>query len=337
MSHSVTVVSTGDRFQVEDGEVVLTAGRRSHAPLPFECTQGICGTCRVHIEKGRVRYDQLPPALSAEEAEQGYALTCQAHAETDLEISLLGAAYDLPQAQVLGATLLDVRELTSSIRCVRLALDLPEDGAFEYRAGQHLNLRVPGLGERSFSMARAAASEGQIELHIRRIPEGRFTHSWLDGVTAGTRLEVEIPRGQFCYHADLWQPLLFVATGTGIAPIRAMLEGLLDDDNCPPISLYWGMRDASELYLAEELESWKSRLFEFDFHPVLSRASGDWQGDRGHVQDAISRDLPDLSEHIVYICGAPAMVADVKRLALGLGTPVEHIFTDSFAVVHRAD
>ncbi|MGN6660244.1 MAG: 2Fe-2S iron-sulfur cluster-binding protein, partial [Achromobacter mucicolens] len=131
-----------------------------------------------------------------------------------------------------------------------------------------------------------------------------------------------------------WRPLIMMATGTGIAPIKAILESLLDNEDCPPVTLYWGMRTEADLYLRDEIESWASRLYEFNFVPVLSRAGADWQGRRGYVQEAVLADHADLSEHAFYLCGAPEMIRQAKSLLAERGASLDHLYADSFTFQH---
>jgi CDP-4-dehydro-6-deoxyglucose reductase len=126
-----------------------------------------------------------------------------------------------------------------------------------------------------------------------------------------------------------------VATGTGLAPIKSILNSLMDDPDCPPVSLYWGGRTAADLYLDEEIRSWGERLCEFKYRPVLSRADASWSGRRGYVQDAVAAEIEDISEPAIYLCGSPVMVADAKRRFIEAGASLNHIYTDSFLFQHN--
>jgi CDP-4-dehydro-6-deoxyglucose reductase len=169
------------------------------------------------------------------------------------------------------------------------------------------------------------------DFHIRCVPGGRFTGDLAARLQPGASLDVELPLGGFRYHAEDYRALAFVATGTGIAPIKAMLEALLDDPECPPVSLYWGMRTEADLYLAETIGAWAGRLYDFHFVPVLSRAPDRWAGRRGHVQRAVVEDLPDLSEHAIYVCGSPAMIGEAKAAFLARGASPAHLYTEGFS------
>ncbi len=328
MKHRVQISESDDTFQVCAQETILEAALQAGIRLPHECTYGACGTCRVKLEQGSVHYDAFPMALTEAEHQQGYALICQAHADSDIVLSPSGGGLALPEPAVMQAVVQELHPLTPDIH--HLVLRLPDDQEVFYLPGQHVNVRLPDRSERSFSMASAYPLGNEVDFHIRRVPGGRFTQDQLGRLMPGDTLEVELPRGAFCYHPDDWRPLVFAATGTGLAPIRAILESLLDDDDCPPVSLYWGMRTEADLYAREEIESWAGRLYEFNFVPVLSRADAHWQGRRGHVQDAIAQDFQDLSEYACYLCGSPPMVIDTKQVLMGLGAPLEFIYSDSF-------
>jgi CDP-4-dehydro-6-deoxyglucose reductase len=330
MVHRVIVQPSGEGFDVLQGESVLEGALRHGVRLPHECTFGGCGTCRASILSGRVRYEEMPLALTAEEADAGFGLMCQARADSDLVIEVQrGPQLATPERTI--ALVRGLRPLTADVW--HLQLELPELPGVSYAPGQHLNIHLDDGSHRSFSMA--STPDGcSIDCHIRRIPGGRFTDVLLPRLRPGDRLEVEIPLGSFYCHTQDDRPLLMVVTGTGISPIKSMLEALLDDPGCPPVSLYWGMRTAEDLYLDAQIRSWADRLFEFRYVPVLSRADPGWSGRRGHVQDAVLADHEDLSEHSIYLCGSPTMIAYAKTSFAQRGSQVEHVYSDGFSFQH---
>ncbi|WP_439609723.1 2Fe-2S iron-sulfur cluster-binding protein [Hydrogenophaga sp.] len=327
MNHRVVWLETGQSFDVAAGEAVLEAALRGQIALPHECQFGGCGTCRVRVVEGTVGYeDELPMGLTEEEAEAGYALACQARPSTDLVISVeRTAACSAPTR--LRATVEEVCAMGPDV--TRLRLRLPDDAGLVYLPGQYMNVQLEGGRHRSFSMA-SKPGGNSVDFHVRRIPGGVFTDRQLASLCGGSALEVELPLGNFRLHAEDYRPLVMVATGTGLAPIKSMLESLMGDDDCPPVSLYWGMRTEADLYLHDEIQGWAEHLYEFQYVPVLSRASDSWTGRRGYVQDAVLADLPDLSEHAIYLCGSPHMIADAKQAFLARGASMDHLYADSF-------
>lgn len=329
MADRVTLLESARQFTVEAEESILDAAVRAGVAMPHECTFGGCGTCRVKVVEGAVRYEEFPMALTEAEHAQGYALACQARPMGDVILSIPARGPALPDPVRLTASLAQIRQACGDV--LHLTLALPQGGLPEYRPGQYMNILLPDGSARSFSMASPPRADGtQIDFHIRRIPGGRFTDSVLASAAPGMPLQIEAPLGSFCYHEEDYRPLLMVATGTGLAPIKAILESLLDNPDCPPVKLYWGMRTEADLYMRDVIESWKDRLYEFEFVPVLSRADPSWTGRRGHVQDAVAEDYEDLSEHAIYLCGSPAMVAEAKAVFAQLGASMDHLYADSF-------
>jgi CDP-4-dehydro-6-deoxyglucose reductase len=333
MGYSAVIQQTSQSFEVNDNESVLEAALRQQVQLAHECTFGGCGTCRLKIVEGSVDYEEFPMALTPEEAQQGYALACQARPRSNLVLSVEPTLKTVCEPQRGTALVKGLRWFTPEV--ANLQLELPDLPDFNYLPGQYMNVHLGDGTHRSFSMA-SLPNARTVDFHVRRIPGGRFTDSQLGQVAPGHALEVELPLGSFRYHREDERPILMVATGTGLAPIKSILESLMDNDDCPPVSLYWGMRSESNLYLDEEIRRWAARLYEFQYVPVLSRASADWAGRRGHVQDAVLADLPDLSELSIYLCGSPAMIADAKHAFLGRGADLERIYTDGFSFQHAS-
>lgn len=334
MSHNVRISETGEAFEAADDESILEAATRAGVSLPHDCTLGGCGTCRVRLCQGSVHYDAFPMALTEEEHAEGYALACQARCSSDVVIEPAAKGIEFAPSFMTTAEIVTVEPLTPNIN--RLVLTLPDDAELDYLPGQYMNVQLPDGTTRSFSMASALLPDNQVDFHIRRIAGGRFTEQVIGTLKPGDTIDVEIPLGTFCYHPDDWRPMIFAATGTGLAPIKAILESLLDNEDCPPVTLYWGMRTEADLYMREEIESWAGRLYEFRFIPVLSRAAPEWTGRRGHVQDAIMEDHEDLSEYAFYLCGAPEMIVQAKKTFITRGAALQYIYSDSFTFQHVA-
>lgn len=332
MSHRVEIAETQQVFMVAPGESVLDAALRCGVALAHECTFGGCGTCRVRVVEGSVSYEDFPMGLSEAEAADGFALACQARPEGDIVISTARASEPLVPARRTTAIVQSVAPLGPDV--LHLRLDLPEgDAPFAFEPGQYLKVLLEDGSHRSFSMASAPRGNA-VDFHVRQIAGGRFTSQQLPQLRAGDRLDVELPHGSFSLRKEDYRPLLMVATGTGLAPIKSMLESLMDDPDCPPVWLYWGMRAAGDLYLHDEIASWGERLYDFQYVPVLSRADERWQGRRGYVHDAVAADLGDLSEHAIYLCGSPNMIRDAKQTFMALGAQAPFVYADGFTFQH---
>ncbi|WP_269932604.1 2Fe-2S iron-sulfur cluster-binding protein [Aminobacter sp. HY435] len=331
MSHVVRVLETEDQFTVDSEESVLTAALRQGIALRHDCTEGGCGTCRVRLTEGCVRYEEYPLALTPEDEELGFALACQARPESDLVISTERPVEPCSDPERHAAVVESVRHLGRDV--VHLTLALPGAEDLVYRPGQYLNVLLGDGNKRSFSMA-SVQNGRTVDLHIRRVRDGHFTGGQLMRLSPGDRVDVELPHGLFCCRKEDFRPLVMVATGTGLAPIKSILESLMDDPDCPPVSLYWGMRTEEDLYLHDEILSWTDRLCDFQYVPVLSRPGSSWTGRQGYVQDAALEDLGDFSEHAIYMCGSPSMISSAKKLFIENGANPGFIYSDAFNFQH---
>lgn len=329
----VAVLHTGTYFEAAEDETVLAAAQRANIALPHDCTLGGCGTCRMKILEGSVRYVDWPLALTPEEAGEGYALACQAQAESDLLIAPAQSAPSLSAPLRHTAVVESIRALSPLV--THLSLTVPEVDSIEYCPGQYLNIIMADGSTRSFSMA-SKPNGGGVDLHVRRLEGGAFTDLALQRLRSGDTFEIELPAGSFRYNDADFRPLLMVATGTGLAPIKAILESLMDYPDCPPVSLYWGGRTRTDLYLHEEISAWRDRLNEFRYVPVLSRADAAWDGCRGYVQSAVLSDFCDLSEFAIYLCGSPDMILAAKQNFIAHGASLDHIYSEGF-VQKRAE
>lgn len=330
MSHRVTIPEIGRSFDVDDDETMLIAALRANIHIPHDCKSGTCATCRFRLLDGTVSYREDPMALSPEERDEGYALACQAWPQSDIVASVEVLPSLLSEPQRHTATVVGVEPLGDDV--MRLVLRLP--GELSYRPGQYVNIVMDDGSVRSFSIASPPNGE-TIDFHIRRISGGSFTERRLAALEPGQDLAVELPYGAFFLRSADFRPLLMLATGTGLAPIKSILESLHDDPDCPPVTLYWGMRRAQDLYLHDEIQKWGDRLYDFTYVPVLSRPDDGWQGRRGYVQDAACADIEDFSEHAIYLCGSPDMVADARRRFVARGASLNHIYADSFFFQHN--
>jgi CDP-4-dehydro-6-deoxyglucose reductase len=317
----------GQTWTVTD-ETILDGALRAGIDLPHDCTLGGCGTCRIRVLQGGVTYqdDELPFGLTEEEAELGYALACQARPAGDIVIEVPQPA-ERPAPQRRQAVIRGLRLLAPDV--LHMMIDVPECGRDAFLPGQYLNVILEDGATRSFSMASAPNDEG-LDFYLRRFESGRFTGEVAGRLSPGDALEVEMPLGSFLYHPEDDRPILMVATGTGIAPIKAIVESLLEDPGRPPIDLYWGIRTEEDIFVGRVFEEWEKRSDAFRFVPVLSRPGSDWVGRRGYVQDAVVEDIQDLSEHSVYLCGGPAMIVDAKKKFLACGASSSNLYVEGF-------
>ena len=213
-------------------------------------------------------------------------------------------------------------------------LQLPANAAFQYKAGQYVEFLLRDGKRRAYSMANAPHNKGeppQIELHIRHMPGGLFTDPMFSTVKEKDIMRVEGPYGSFWLREDERKPIVLLASGTGFAPIKALIEQMQLKQDDRPTVLYWGCRQARDLYLNDWAEQAAAQMPNLRYVPVLSEPEGDWRGRTGFVHQAVMADLPDLSSHEVYACGAPVMVDAARRdFVSTCGLPAEAFYADSF-------
>lgn len=326
--HTVTI-SSGKTYQTQAGETLLDAALRQGIVLDYSCRTGRCSSCKGRVRSGETAalHDEL--GLGAEDCAHGFILTCvrRALGPIELEIDDLGDVV-LPEAKTLPCRIQAIDRLAPDV--VRVTLRLPPTAALDFLPGQYLDvIGAEGL-RRSYSVANAPRADKQIELHIREVPGGAMSRYWFEQAKVNDLLRLRGPLGTFFLRGQAGKDLVLLATGTGIAPVKAILESLsaLPADGQPrSVTVYWGGRKAEDLY-------WQApdypALPAFRFIPVLSRASGDWTGERGHVQDAMLRDHAYLADTLVYACGSDAMIHGAQAKLHAAGLPDRQFHSDAF-------
>jgi NAD(P)H-flavin reductase/ferredoxin len=323
----LTTVQINDQaITVEPRETVLQAALRNGIDFPNSCRVGGCGTCRCKLAGGRVKeLTETGYLLTAEEIDQGYILACQSVPETDLRVEV-----DLSRASARGIAgrIVGQEKLTHDITRLTVQLDQP----IPYKAGQFANLAIEGLPgvARSYSFASPSHRNAEVSFFVRKVPGGQFSSLVNDTDVLGKSVRVDGPRGDFWLRAGD-APLLFVAGGSGLAPILAILEEAVAAGVTRAATLLFGAREAKDLYALEQIEriakEWRG---DFRFVPVLSAAEHDesWTGARGLVTEKITEVL-GTGAH-AYLCGPPAMIDGAIELLRQRGVAREHIHFDRF-------
>jgi CDP-4-dehydro-6-deoxyglucose reductase len=327
----VKIQPGGHEFGVDEGESVLTAALRQDLVLPYGCRNGACGSCKGKIVAGEVDYGVYQKrALTEEEKARGLALFCQARPLTDLviEARTIGAAKDI-QVKTLPCRVQKIDRAADDVMLI--FLKLPANERLQFLAGQYIEFLLKDGSRRSFSMGNAPHDDELIQLHVRHVPGGQFTDHVFGKMKERDILRLQGPLGTFFLREDSAKPIVFVASGTGFAPVKSIIEHALRKGVTRPMTLYWGARRPKDLYMNSLAESWTGQNIRYI--PVVSDAlPGDnWSGRTGFVHRAVMEDFPDLSSHQVYACGVPVMVDAAKRdFTQQCRLPEEEFFADSF-------
>jgi CDP-4-dehydro-6-deoxyglucose reductase, E3 len=336
MSFTVTLQPSEREFEVARDEPVLTAAIRQGVGLPYGCRDGACGSCKSRLLAGRVIHGvHQARALSAEEEEAGFILTCCATPQTDcvVEARSVPGAGEFPILKMPGRVL-SMERPAPDVAVLRV--QLPANQRFQFHAGQYVEFILRDGARRSYSMANAPHNLGMppsIELHIRHLPGGKFTDHVFGAMQLKEIVRMEGPFGSFFLREASDKPIILLASGTGLAPVKALVERLQALGSPRRATLYWGCRSRADLYLHDWALQAAAEMPNLHYVPVLSepRAEDAWQGRIGLVHQAVMADWPDLSQHQVYACGAPVMVDSAQRdFTAHCDLPPEEFFADSF-------
>ena len=333
MTFQVTVQPSGHQFQCEADETVLAAALRAGVGLPYGCKNGACGSCKGKIVSGRVMHGpHQTKALPGAEEDNGGALFCCAtpHSDLTIEVREVAGIGDYP-VKKLPSRVAKIERVTPDV--IILSLQLPANERLQFRAGQYIEFLLKDGKRRSYSMANAPLLDELLTLHIRHTPGGLFTDHVFEKMKERDILRFEGPHGTFFLRDDSDTPIVLLASGTGFAPIKAIIEQAIEQKNPRPMTLYWGGRRPGDLYLHELCEEWARTVAGFIYIPVVSNALPEdaWQGRSGFVHQAVMADLPDLSGHQVYACGVPVMVDAAQRdFTQQCKLPEDAFFADAF-------
>jgi len=333
MTFQITVQPSGHQFSCESDETILSAAIRAGIGLPYGCKNGACGSCKGKVIEGAVAHKPYQQrALPREETIQGYSLFCCAVPESELVIEA---------REVAGNSDYPVRKMPTRVIAIHKAapdvaivtLQLPANEALAYRAGQYIEFLLKDGKRRAYSIARAPSLEGPIELHIRHMPGGEFTDHVFGTMKERDILRFEGPLGTFFLREESDKPIVLLASGTGFAPVKALIEHLMHLQSPRPVRLYWGGRRPRDMYMDELCRAWETTLPDFRYVPVVSDAlpEDNWQGRAGFVHAAVMQDIPDLSGYQVYACGAPPVIEAARRdYVAQCGLPAGEFYADAF-------
>lgn len=333
MSCQLVVEPLGESIEVEEGQTILDACLRAGIYLPHACGHGLCGTCKIDVLEGEVAHNGSSSfALMDFERDEGKALACVATLEDDVVIE--ADLEEEPDAEQHAVR--DYRGIVSRVErlapdIIGLWLALP-DAPLAFQAGQYVMLEVPGVaGARAFSIASPPSATDGIELHIRRVPDGKAT-GWLhENVREGMELRLAGPYGRFHVRRSAELPKLFLAGGSGLSSPQSMILDQLERGDDRPIVLVHGARDPAGLYHADLFRALEEKHGNFTYIPAVSGDAPDWDGERGFVHEVIERRFDGRFEgQQAYLCGPPPMI-DACITTLMRGRLFEqHIFHEKF-------
>ena len=332
MAYQITIQSTGRKYSAEPGSSILHAALAAGVELPYGCRNGSCGNCKGRVVEGTVDHGQSDAnVLSEAERAAGQALFCTARPLSDLVIA--PRRIDADQAHAvknLPCRVERMQRLAPDV--MALFLKLPANERLSFAAGQYLEIITGDGKRRAYSLANAPQDDALLELHVRLSPGGAFSERVFGAMKERDMLRFEGPLGLFQVDKRSTRPIIMLAGSTGFAPLKSMIEDLLQAGLARRIELYWGARERSGLYLPELPQRWAAENELIRYHPVLSApaATDAWDGRLGLAHAAVLEDWPDLSACQVYAAGSPAMVQAAQLEFLARGLPAQEFFADAF-------
>ena len=341
----VTLLPGHHVFECSADEPILTAALRAGFLIPYGCKNGACGSCKGRIVEGEVELGNYQATtLPALERTQGKTLFCVAKPLSDVTVE----ARDVRKTgDVVIKTLpCRVEHLDRAVDDVMiLRFKLPANERLQYQAGQYVEFLLKDGKRRSFSMATAPHDDALIELHIRHTPGGLFTDRVFGATEPALKvrdiLRIEGPHGSFFLRDESTRPIIFVASGTGFAPIKAIIEHMIYTGDTRRMTLYWGGRRPKDLYLDHLAKAWAAKYpQQFNYVPVVSDAleADQWTGRTGFVHRAVMQDFADLSGHQVYACGAPIVIDSAReQFTRDRALAEDDFFADSFTLAAAAE
>jgi CDP-4-dehydro-6-deoxyglucose reductase len=314
----------GKQFDGQEGQSILDAALASDLVFEYSCKNGQCGVCKTTLLKGDVVELQAQLALTDQERRDHKILTCCCAATTNIEVDAadLSALHGI-EIKTLPARVSRVSYLSENI--VEVKLRLPPTTNFQFIEGQYLDVMWNAI-RRSYSIA-SISSDKEITLLIKRFEKGQMSDYWFNKIQSNDLLRIEGPKGTF-FLRDVGKPLVFLATGTGIAPIKSILDSLELDSGyqqAHPITVYWGNRSPQEFVWQGHFSKLK-----VEFYNVLSQPIADWSGETGYVQDIALAKLQSLGDTVVYACGSNTMIQSAKQRFLASGLPENKFYSDAF-------
>jgi Na+-transporting NADH:ubiquinone oxidoreductase subunit NqrF len=310
-TYEITLEPRGKVITVKEGQTILDAAIRNGVQVAYGCRHGSCAACKCQVLEGDYEImDRVSEySLMSFEREEGYTLMCSTLVESDLVIEVEDEESDLPFFAVADfeAEVVENVACTHDIHMIKLKLQEPQN--IEYASGQFFEFEIPGLEDtRAYSLANKYEEGRMIEFHVKRVPEGKGSNYMCD-LQAGDTVTGSGPYGSMQLRSRD-EDAIFIAGGSGMAPIKSLLEELFSQSFEKEAWFFYGARAKKDLYFTEEWEELARQHPNFHFVPALSQPdpSDVWDGEIGFIADVISRTLEDTSNMDAYLCGPPIMI-----------------------------
>jgi len=326
-TYKIKIQSSGLEFHVKPSQTILEGAIASGITLPYGCQDGACGSCKGKVISGKYFLNEYQSsALTDSDIKAGNTLYCKSMAQEDLVIEPnIPEVYDQYSPKVLPVKVESLTRLNHDV--MQMFLKLPAKETFRFKAGQYIEFIMGDGSRRAFSMANAPL-DSMIELHLRLVEGGKFTSFVFNEMKEKSIHRIEGPIGQF-YLRDSEKPIIFIAGGTGFAPIKSIIEDMIANKNKRKIYLYRGVRSEKDFYMNELVNDWIKKLEGLTYIPVVEDGLSE-DARSGYVHHAVLEDFKNLNDIQVYCCGAPGLVENAFKDLTKSGLPDDQFFADAF-------
>lgn len=332
----VTLPQSGRRIRVGESQTIPQAALDTGIAYPHSCRSGRCGACKSRLIAGHVELGRHSPfALGEDERAAGLILACRALPSDDVVVvEWLDETFMAAPPITQDATVTSVDGMTHDILSIHL--ELADREAFRFAAGQYLTVTIPDAPPRDYSMA-SRPDQKLVELHVRAVPGGHTSNRIHASLKPGDQIRVCGPTGSAYLREAHSGPIIAVAGGSGLAPIKSIIETALLIGMRQPIHFYFGARTERDLYLVDHFRALERSFPNFAFVPVLSQDAANQRFRGGYVSDAIAEHDGDLSGAKAYVAGPPAMVDATQASLVMRGMPAADMHADVFFTPEQGD
>lgn len=326
------ILKNGKSFTCDSNSTIFEAAKSKGIVLEHSCLMARCRSCAVQIETGITRDKLDDLVLSPEEKSNNWTLSCNAIPTTDviLDIEDLGEI-KIFEKKIIPAKIQSIRNLNNTI--IEVSLRLPPNSNFAYNSGQYINI-IKGNIKRSYSIANAYQESGILKFLIKKYENGLMSNYWFNEAKENDLFRIEGPVGSFFLRESTVENIIFLATGTGIAPIKSILESVYLQGHKYQNKFFWifnGARYESDLFWnPNELNT----ISNLKYIPVLSKAADYWKGEKGYVQEIVLKSGIDLTNAQVYACGSNNMIESAKKKLFENGLNIKNFFSDAFVATN---
>jgi CDP-4-dehydro-6-deoxyglucose reductase len=325
-------LNNGKTFSCDSNTTIFEAAKNNGIILEHSCLTARCRSCVVQVESGTTidKLDDL--VLTAEEKSNNWTLSCNATPTSDLVLDLedLGNI-QIFDKKIIPAKIKAINKLNDTV--IEVILRLPPNSNFRYNSGQYVNI-TKGYIKRSYSVANAYRESGILTFLIKKYGNGLMSNYWFDEAKENDLLRIEGPIGSFFLRETEVENIIFLATGTGLAPVKAIIESISESPkklSNKKIWIFSGARNENDIF-------WQPNQLDvipnLKYIPVLSRASEEWKGEKGYIQDILIKKNIPLDNAQVYACGSNTMIESAKKLLTEKGLNKKNFFSDAFVATN---